>query len=166
MFDYLHYLGISDAAELAARLKHGEGLREYLSDHGRLVVAALAVFALASVACAAATLAFVAQLHGWLALPALLLAPVVFLGSFFVQSLVFFSWLEQRAVALALGRTPKGPQVRPSVPWLLAVPVFFVPFLLLGSLAPDAALLLVALLALVPLVYVRLEPLTGVHEAH
>lgn len=166
MFDYLHYLGIRDAAELVARIRQSESLRQYLADRARLVLAALAAFALVSVACAAATLAFVAQLHGWLALPALLLAPLVFVGSLFVQSFVFLSWLEQRAVALALGRPPKNGAVLPAVPWLLAVPMFFVPFILLASLAPDAALLLVALLALVPLVYLRLEPLTGAREAH
>lgn len=152
------YLGLKDARNLLARLQDGEPFRDHVQDRLRLVIPALALFALISLACAAATAISFADLSSWLTLPGFLLAPAVLVGSLYVQGLVFFSWLERRALALALGHRPRGPVGElPPVPWLLAAAALLVPLALLATLAPVVALVLVAAGALVPFLYVRLD---------
>jgi hypothetical protein len=102
-----------------------------------------------------------------------LLAPVALVGSLFVLLLVFFSWLEERALAKSLGhRTGRAPGglarwIRkklhadlgkaPRVPWLLAALFVGLPLLLLLGEAPAVALPLLVLLVATPLVYARFE---------
>ncbi|MGH8669799.1 MAG: hypothetical protein ACREUH_11265 [Burkholderiales bacterium] len=152
------HLALKDARNLLARLQEGEPFRDYVQDRLRLVLPALAVFVLVSLACAAATAVAFADLSSWLTLPGFLLAPAVLVGSLYVQGLVFFSWLEARALALALGHRPRGVVGElPPVPWLLAALALLVPLALLVTLAPVLAVVLAAAAAMVPFLYVRLD---------
>lgn len=160
------FFGFEDARGLFTRLQQNEAFRRYLHKRLRLVVPAAALFALVSIACAAATAISFAELSTWLTLPGFLLAPVVLVGSLFVQGLVFLSWLERRALARALGRRPRdGVGELPPVPWALAALVVFIPLALLAVLSPLVAVALVAAAALVPLLYVRLESTPGKRRA-
>jgi len=152
------FLGLQDARGLLARLQDGQALRDHVQERLRLVAPSLAVFALIALACAAATAVFFADLSSWLALPGFLLAPAVLVGSLYVQMLVFLGWLDRRALALALGHAPRGGIAELArVPWPLVAAALFVPLLMLASVAPLVALVLIAAGALVPLLYVRLE---------
>jgi hypothetical protein len=150
------FLGIKDAGNLLAHLREGEPFRDHVQERLRLVVPALAVYALVAAACAAATAVFFADLSSWLTLPGFLLAPAVLVGSLYLEGLVFLLWLERRALALALGHTPRGgigelPRVPPGALLLL------VPLLMLVAVWPLVALVLVAAAALVPLLYARFD---------
>jgi Flp pilus assembly protein TadB len=90
-----------------------------------------------------------------------------------VLALVFFSWLEERALAKSLGhRTGRAPgklarwvkrKLRadlgkaPRVPWLLAAVLVVAPLILLAGHAPGAAVPLIVLLAAAPVLYARFE---------
>jgi hypothetical protein len=141
-----------DAAKLAARFQQAEGFREYLRRRAAFVVPAVALFVLISVACAAAIVIHLADQHAMLALPGMVLAPFVLAGSFFVEAFVFFSWLEGRALAQALGRQGKEPfdfGQMPSVPWVLAALFLLLPLLVLAAVSVTAALVLILLAVLI-----------------
>lgn len=152
----------ADARDLAARFQNSLGFQEYLRLRMILLVPAGFVYLLISVACAAAIVIFLAERHSLLALPGLILAPVILVGSLFVQAYVFFSWLEDRALARALGR--RG-FVRwgidmgkvPPVPWVMAAVFVLVPLGILAALAMPAALVLVVLGFAVPVLFARLD---------
>ncbi|MGH8699932.1 MAG: hypothetical protein ACREVR_01975 [Burkholderiales bacterium] len=128
---------LKEAQNLANRYQEGEGFQLYVSERRRLVIPAVLVIVLISIACAAGTVVFLAGAHGLLTLLALILVPVVLVGSLFVQVYVFFCWLENRALAQALRHPPKPAQgtlaawlttklgmdmgTFPAVPWILAV---------------------------------------------
>lgn len=148
--------------ELAARVQSSAGFQQYLRERIALLVPAGLVFLLISVACAAALVIFLAERHPLLALPGLVFAPVVLVGSFFVQAYVFTLWLEDRAIAHALGRRRAarwGIDMGrlPPVPWLLAGVLLFLPLVILFALATPAALVLVLLGAAAPVLYARLD---------
>ena len=164
---------VEDALALAARFRDVEGLSRHAARRKPLLQAASAVLVLLGFACGAGVFIFLAGLRTWLTLPAVLVAPLVALGSLFVLFFVFFSWIEGRALAQALGHRagpPPGPIARwlrkklradlgamPPVPWLPAALLVFLPFALLLAGAPLAgiAMLLVALAT--PIVYARLD---------
>jgi hypothetical protein len=149
-----------DAWKLAARFREAEGFRAYLRRRAAFVVPALALFALISIACAAATVILLAERHAMLALPAMLLAPFVLAGSFFIEALVFFTWLEGRALAQALGRRGKQPfdfGEIPAVPWALAAIFLGVPLMLLVAVSPAAALVLILLAVLIVCAIARFD---------
>lgn len=151
---------LKDARELATRFQEAQGLRHYVRARMPLVIPAALLFVLISVACAAATVIFLADQHPLLALPGLLLAPLVLVGSLFVLAYVFFSWLEGRALALALGRRNKSPLdlgEPPSVPWGLAAIFLFVPLAILAVVSTKAAMVLIVLAVLIPIVFARLD---------
>lgn len=152
------YLALEDARGLVARLQEGTAFRDHVQQRARLVAPSLLLFALIALACAAATAIFFADLSAWLALPGFLLAPAVLVGSFYVQALVFLGWLERRALAAALGHTPRGGlNELARVPWPLVGVALFVPLLMLLRVAPLIAVVLIAAGALVPFAYARLD---------
>src|SRR5262249_60688813 len=103
-----------DAMKLFARFHQAQGFRQYLQRRAAFVVPMVALFVLISVACTAATVIFLADRHALLALPGMVLAPFVLVGSFFVEAFVFFSWLEGRALTRALGpRSKRACDFRP-----------------------------------------------------
>ena len=164
---------LEDALALAARFREVEGLQRHLERRQPLVRGASAALALLGLACAAGVFIFLAGLRTWLTLPAVLLAPLVALGSLFVLFYVFFSWVEGRALAEALGhRTgpapgPIGKWLRkklradlgamPAVPWLVAAPFVLLPLALLVAAAPAAGIAMILVGAATPLVYARLD---------
>jgi hypothetical protein len=152
----------ADARDLAARFQNSPEFQEYLQLRRVLLVPAGLVYLMISVACAAALVIFLAERHPLLALPGLVLAPVILVGSLFVQGYVLFSWLEERALTQALGRhgfVRWGIDMGrlPPVPWLLAAIFLFLPLAILFALAAPAALVLVVLGVLTPVLYARLD---------
>jgi len=93
--------------------------------------------------------------------------------SLFVLFFVFFSWIEGRALAQALGHRagpPPGPIARwlrkklradlgamPPVPWLPAALLVFLPFALLLAGAPLAGIAMLLIAVAMPIVYARLD---------
>ena len=164
---------LQDAQNLVHRFQEGKALRLYVSDRMRLLMPVGLLMLVISVTCAAATMVILADTHPLLALPALLLVPVVLVGSLFVQFYVFFSWLENRALARALGhRAKRAPGALaawlsskfgvdmgdfPPVPWVLATIVLFAPLGMLASFAFEFALGLIVLAALAPILYARFD---------
>ena len=137
-----------EARNLAERYQKGDAFRFYVLERMRLVIPAAVAFLLVSIACTAATVVFLAGSRSWLMLPALVLAPLILIGSLFVQIYVFFSWLELQALARALGHAAKP--TPGTLPWGLAAIFLFAPLVILASLSWLAALSLIVLAALAP----------------
>ncbi len=116
---------------------------------------------------------FLAGLRTWLTLPAMAIAPLVALGSLFVLFYVFFSWIEGRALAQALGhRTGPAPGAlqrwvekklrvslgsMPALPWLPFALFIVLPLVLLLAAAPGAGILVLLFALATPLAYARLD---------
>jgi hypothetical protein len=166
---YLPTATLSEARNLVHRFQEGEAFRLYVVRRIWLVIPAGLVMLLVSLACAAATVLFLAGGGSWFALPAFLLAPFILIGSLFVQLYVFFSWLESRALAQAFRRRTRPVQgalakwlakktgadmgAFPPVPWILAAVVLFAPLAMLMVVAVKVALLLIPLALLTPILY-------------
>jgi len=148
-----HYLPLeknyTDAMKLFARFRQAQGFRKYLQRRAAFVVPMVALFVLISVACTAATVIFLADRHALLALPGMLLAPFVLVGSLFVEAFVFFSWLEGRALTQALGRRSTRDfdfgQMPQNVPWVLGVLFLVLPLFIMASVSFTAAFVLILL---------------------
>jgi hypothetical protein len=141
-----------DALKLAERFQKAEGFRAYLRRRAAFVVPAVSLFALISIACAAATVILLADRHAMLALPGMMLAPFVLIGSFFVEAFVFFSWLEGRALAQALGRRSKRDLdfgQLPTIPWVLTALFLVLPLMVLAAVSGTAAFVLILLAVLI-----------------
>ena len=138
-----------DAMKLYTRFRQAQGFRQYLQRRAAFVVPAVALFVLVSLACTAASVIFLADRHALLALPGMVLAPFVLIGSFFVEAFVFFSWLEGRALAQALGRRSKRDfdfgQMPQNVPGVLAALFLVLPLFILASVSVTAAVVLILL---------------------
>ncbi len=150
----------NEARGLAGRYQDGPGFRDYVASRMVFVAPAAVLFLLISIACAASTVIFLADRHPMLALPGLLLAPFVLVGSLFVQAFVFFSWLESRALARALGRRKKAPLdfgEMPNVPWTLAAVLLLVPLLMLFAVSGTALLVLILLVAAIAFAFARFD---------
>ncbi len=169
-----HLLGtFNDALALVERFREVDGFRRYVLGRLHLVIPALALILLAGFACAMAIVLLLLGPRSLLALLGLLLAPLVLIGSLFVQLYVFFAWLEERALALSLGhRTGAAPGKfaawtkqklgadlgrMPPVPWVLALVFVLAPLAVLTQLAPKGAALLIVLLVLAPILYARFD---------
>jgi hypothetical protein len=164
---------LNDALNLAHRLKEGAVFRNYVLQRLPLIVPLALLTLVASIACTAATVLYIAGTRSFLLLLALFLIPVVLLGSFLVQSYVLLGWLEGRAFAKAYPqhkRRPPGPLAAfirrrlgvemgevPPVPWVLAAVMLGVPLFLFVLLAPQLALPLIAVLIAAPVVYARFD---------
>jgi hypothetical protein len=162
-----------DALALMKRFREAQGFSDYLRRRMPMVAPAVALFAMISIACACAVVIFLADRHPMLALPGLILAPFVLLGSMFVQMFAFFSWLESRALAQALGHRVSRRQgflsalitkklhldlgEAPRVPWGLAAVFLILPVALLFNVAVKAAVVLVVLAVLLPFVFARFD---------
>jgi hypothetical protein len=163
---------LKHAQGLLYRFQHGEGFQRYVKERMPLVGPAVGLMLLTSVAFAASTVVFLAGTRFWLGLPALILSPFILVGSFAVQAFVFFSWIEGRALALALGhRAAKPGRVAvwisrnlradmgavPPVPWILAAIFVLVPLIVLSLVSAKAAAVLVALHVIAPIFYARFD---------
>ena len=164
---------LKQAENLALRFQEVEGFRLYVLERKRLVIPAVMFIVLTSIACAAGTFVFLAGAHGLLTLLGLVLAPVILIGSLFVQMYVFFFWLENRALALALGRRAKPAQgmlaawlsrkldadmgTAPPVPWILATVVLFAPLAMLAYFAFIVAMALIVIAIVAPILFARFD---------
>jgi hypothetical protein len=138
----------------------------------QLVAPAVLFFLATSVACTAASIVYVAGARSsFLVLIALLCAPVVLVGSLFVELYVFFSWLEGRALARAYHRPAPTGVIRtwltrklkadlgaiPRIPWAFAAAFLFLPLLLLAVVSAKFAAAVIVLGILLPIAYARLD---------
>ena len=162
-----------NAQELARRFRNVDGIRLYVHERQALVIAATVVIVLMSIACAVGVVVFLADRNSLLALLGILVLPVVLAGSFFVLAYVFFSWIEGRALARELRhrhRRPRGAIALwlskkfdldmgpfPPVPWFLALFVLIMPLVLLASVWMSAAMAVVLLGVVMPVVYAKLD---------
>ena len=164
---------LKDAQELVRRFREVDGIRLYVQERQGPVLAAALVIVFISIACAVGVVVFLADRHSLLALLGILLLPVALAGSFFVMAFVFLSWIEGRALARELGHRHRpqhavaaaslsrkvglymGPV--PPVPWLLAVMFLFVPLALLAVAWLSAALTVILLGCLMPVVYAKFD---------
>ena len=164
---------LEDALGLLRRYRELESFQDYLGANLRLVAPACVLILVAGIACGLTPIVLLVGTRSVASLAGLLLAPIALVGSLFVLLLVFFSWLEERALAKSLGhRTGRAPGglarwIRkklhadlgkaPRVPWLLAALFVGLPLALLAGHAPAVALPLLVLLVAAPIVYARLE---------
>src|SRR3970282_1384189 len=164
---------LDDAAGLVRRYRELDAFRDYLAARLRLVAPAVLLVVFAPVACGLTPIVVLVGTNAVAALLGLLLAPLMLIGSLFVLSLVFFSWLEERSLVRALGhRGGPAPRKRarwlkrklgadlgrvPRMPWLLGSIFVAAPLALLALRAPATVLLLVVLLVLAPVLFARLD---------
>jgi len=162
---------LDDGLNLVRRFREGQGFRSYVMQRRGLLAPFGLLMALTSIGCAAATVLYLGGTRPALVLLAILLVPFVLVGSFFVQAYVFASWLEGRALAKALHRTPPraGPitarlrkagidlGAMPPVPWVLAAVFLVLPLAMLFSVVPKLAVALIALQILAPFAFARLD---------
>lgn len=164
---------LEDALGLVRRYRELESFQSYIAANLRLVAPAIVLILIAAIACGLTPIVLLVGARSAASLAGLLLAPVALVGSLFVLALVFFSWLEERALAKSLGhRTGRAPgklarwlkrRLRadlgkaPRVPWLLAAIFVFLPLALLAGEAPGVALPLIVLLAAAPVAYAHFE---------
>lgn len=164
---------LDDAAGLVRRYRELDAFRDYLEPRLRLVIPAFVLVMVAAIACGLTPIVLLVGTNAVAALAGLLLAPVVLIGSLFVQSLVLFAWLEERSLARALGhRTGPAPGKlarwlkrkigadlgkAPRMPWVLGTIFVAAPFALLARSAPVTTTVLVMLLFLAPVLFARLD---------
>lgn len=164
---------LEDALGLVRRYRELDSFQDYVRANLRLIAPAGLLILVAAIACGLTPIMLLVGTRAAASLAGLLLAPVALMGSLFVLALVFFSWLEERALARSLGhRTAPAPgklarwlkrKLRadlgkaPHVPWLLAALFVVIPLVLLVGAAPGVALPIIVLLAAAPVAYARLE---------
>ena len=168
-----HLLGpFEDAMSLLRRYREVEAFQDYIGRRARLVIPVLVLIGITAVACGLVPVVALVGTSAGSALAGLLLAPAMLLGSLFALGLMFFSWLEERSLARALGRRKVREHkamrwIRkklgadlgrpPRVPWLFAAVFVAVPFAMLLSFAPVVGTILLALLVAAPLAFARLD---------
>jgi hypothetical protein len=163
---------LEDAHNIVRRFQAGQGLRPYVMARIALLAPIGALMVVTSVGCAAATVLYLGGTRSALVLLAFLLVPFVLAGSFFVQTYVFASWLEARALAKALHKKPAPPAgpisarlrkagiemgAMPPVPWLMAALFLALPLAMLLAVVPNFALILVLLHLAAPVVFARFD---------
>jgi hypothetical protein len=162
---------LEDAMKLLRRYDEGEGFQRYVKKRLVLVLPMAALMLGTGIVFASATIVLAGP-RIWLALPSMLVAPLLLLGSVFVQAYLFFSWIENRAMAQALGHpsAPPGPLARwvarnlraelgvpPPVPWDLAAVFLALPVLILVAVSWQIAAALGVLYAAAVVAYARLD---------
>jgi hypothetical protein len=151
--DILH-----EAPNLLQRYRHGDAFRRYVQRHLPFVAVALIVFLTVSTATTAAMVVFFGGTSEFMVLTCLLLVPFVLVGSLGVQTFIFFSWLEQRALDRVAGRPPCTIQEHlPQVPWTLAAVFIAAPFFILALVSIKVAVTLLLVFILTPVAYSLLD---------
>lgn len=162
---------LDEAMKLLQRYDKGQGFQRYVKSRMELVVPVALLMIATSIAFASATIVLAGP-RIWLALPAMVLAPFILLGSLLVQAYLFFSWLENRAMAKALGHATAAPGplaawVRknlraelgapPPVPWEFVAIFLAVPLVILLAVSWKVAAALVLAQLAAPVVFARLD---------
>ena len=147
---------LNDVQDLIGRYKGSAAFRKHVSDRLAMIIAVASVLLLASAGITVGTVLYLGGKSSALVLFGMISAPFLLLGSLLVQLYVFFSWLEERAVAPLAGRKPKPPPI-PIAP---AVVLVLLPFDGLLLLTWKAALGLLFIVALTIGGYVLLDRLS------
>jgi hypothetical protein len=163
---------LTETQNLLQRFQQGGAFRTYLRQRQILVIPAVVIFLAFSVATAAGTVITLGGTRSFLVLVGMLLAPVVLLGSLFVQLFVFFQWLENRAIAQATHHAPQTAKddLRQTLPGLwkvikafpavvlaIGAALLFGPLVLLWQLSGAIAILMLFLLLATPAAYAALD---------
>ena len=144
---------LNGAFGLAQRMRDAAPLKAYLRERMPLIVPVVVLMAVTSLCCAAATVMFLGGTTSVLVLLAMLLVPFVLVGSFFVQTYTFFSWLEMRALAKALHHRA----ALPTPPWVLGALFLVLPLAMLVAVTPLVGITLFVLLVAAPFGFARLD---------
>jgi hypothetical protein len=158
----------TEARNLAQRYEKGDAFRLYVRNRGELVLGALGLFFIISIALGLGLFAVMGT-SGFGVFLAMVLVPFVLLGSFALQAYVFFAWLEMRALAPMLAhkdapvRRTRLARLRarlgkpPPIPWITVALLLFVPFLLLALASLKVASLVLAIAVLTPVAFALLD---------
>ena len=163
---------LTETQNLVQRFQQGGAFRVYLRERLLVIIPALAIFLLYSVATTAGMVITLGGTRSFLVFVGLIGAPVVLLGSLYFLVLVFLLWLENRAIAHATNRIPKTAKedviatpatlraaVKGFPPLVLAIGAAFllVPLAFLYSLSPWTAFLMLVLILGLPAGYAALD---------
>ena len=164
---------LRDARDLAVKFQKDDVFRSYIAYRIWAVVPVILVFILVSTVCAIGIMFGAA---GWVSPPvplwfrglALVLGAAVWIGGILAQVYLFLLWLEGRAARL--NRSSRGMEVvipggflaylkysRALAPWILATVCVALPLAILAVNAPIAALLLVSIAILAPLLFKKFD---------
>jgi hypothetical protein len=161
----------TEAPNLLRRYREGLAFRQYVEERTALVLPAMFIYLVFSVATTAATLVFFGSRSALLLIFAMMMAPFIFGASLAVLLFMFFAWLELRAMA-QLDRRParangRGvlslPALRavftgfPPVPWLFGAIFIGVPLFIVLLVSPKSAVVLVAAALLTPVAFALLD---------
>jgi hypothetical protein len=169
---------IGDARALLGRLQSNEMFQSYLRERSLYALPLVAGVAIAGLALAGGTMAFLLGAGNLLAVVAIaVFTPIVLAGSILVQAYVLLSWLEGRSLAKLQEHRrarERGPATRwiaqrfridvgppPRVPWIPALVLFMLPAAMLASVAPAIAAGLAVLLPGAAIVYASRDPVSG-----
>ena len=163
---------LTETQNLWQRFQRGGAFRIYLRDRMHFVVPALVIFLAFSVATTAGTVITLGGTRSILVLVGLLTAPFILLGSLYVQAIVFFLWLENRAIARATHHIPPTSKLElietfkglwavvrtfPIAVQAAGAALLLVPLVFLWSLSPGVALFMLALVLATPAAYALLD---------
>jgi len=169
---------IGDARALLGRLQRNETFQRYLRERRLYALPLVVGVAIAGLALAGGTMAFLLGAGNLLAVVAIaVFTPIVLAGSVLVQAYVLLSWLEGRSLAKLQEhrRTrERGPAARwiaqrfridpgpaPRVPWIPALVLFVLPAAMLVSVAPAIAAGLAVFQLVAAIFYARRDPVSG-----
>jgi len=145
---------LDDVRNLIGRVQNGEAFSRYLSGRKERIALLVALCVTLSIGCASGVILFVLGMRPILVLVAVLAVPFVLLGSLALLLYALFSWLENVALVAALHH---GKPKVPNLPWPLVAAFVGVPFLLLLVRAPVIGMVLGAMAAAGPYLYLHFE---------
>jgi len=145
---------LDDVRNLIARVQNGEAFTRYLAGRKERIALLVALCVTLSIGCTSGVILFVLGMRPILVLLAVLAVPFVLLGSLALLLYALFSWLENVALVAALHH---GKPALPQLPWALVAAFVGVPFMLLLVRAPLIGILLGAMAAAGPLLYLHFE---------
>ncbi len=168
------FLGpLEEGVELARRYRDVDGLHDYVGARLPRLIPVCVLIVITAIACGVTPMMLLVGTRALPTLLGLLLTPVMLIGSLFVLTMLFFSWLEERALMRSLGRRAGPPPGKfgrwlkrklgadlgraPRVPWLLATLFVILPFAVLVGKSPAIAAVLLILLAAAPILYARFD---------
>lgn len=155
----------TETLNLVRRYRDGKAFRFYVEERKALVLPAVLVFVVFSLATTAGSIVFIGGTHPLRTLLAIVLAPFVLIGSVTVLLFAFFSWLESRAMDSVTGAPAASVSVaalratlaRLPVPWAYAGAFVALPLLLVALISAKMAGLLLFAALLTPILYSLLD---------
>ena len=163
---------LRDARDFALKFQNDEVFRDYVGSRIWAVLPVVLIFFLVSTICSIdvmfRTVRLVSDPPLWLRFFALLVGAAVWLCGVVGQLYVFLIWLEERAAQR--DRSERGKRVRVPAgflaylkysralpPWILVLVFVALPLAIMAHGAPLAALILVALVALAPVLFKKFD---------